>query len=262
MAWIKDKVQINIPFHMLWDSYIDRFVDLGLNPEIGFDANAFVKFGRPDFNMMAERLHQRSLTITLHAPFVDLCAGSPDPDIRAITRRRFEQVLEVVPIFKPKTVVCHLGYDLKRYESFRDEWIENSLETWSWLGEHLKDSGSQLMIENVYEYSPDDMRIVFERLQDQNVGFCLDTGHQAAFSRTPLDGWLDSLGLYLGQLHLHDNRGRVDEHMAIGQGSIDFEAFLITLKALKSNPPLITLEPHTEGDLWPSLDYLEKIWPW
>jgi sugar phosphate isomerase/epimerase len=170
---------------MLWDSYIDRFVDLGLNPEIGFDANAFVKFGRPDFNMMAERLHQRSLTITLHAPFVDLCAGSPDPDIRAITRRRFEQVLEVVPIFKPKTVVCHLGYDLKRYKSFRDEWIENSLETWSWLGEHLKDSGSQLMIENVYEYSPDDMRIVFERLQDQNVGFCLDTGHQAAFSRTP-----------------------------------------------------------------------------
>jgi sugar phosphate isomerase/epimerase len=69
--------------------------------------------------MMSERLHQRSLTITLHAPFIDLCAGSPDPDIRAITRRRFEQMLEVVPIFKPKTVVCHLGYDLKRYLSFR-----------------------------------------------------------------------------------------------------------------------------------------------
>jgi sugar phosphate isomerase/epimerase len=247
MAWIKDKV---------------HFVELGLNPEIGFDADTFIKFSRPDFNMMAERLHQRALTITLHAPFIDLSAGSPDPDIRAITRRRFEQVMKVVPIFKPKTVVCHLGYDLKRYESFRDKWIENSLEIWSWLGARLKGSGSQLMIENVYEYSPDDMRIIFEHLKDQNVGFCLDTGHQAAFSRTPLEGWLDSLGPYLGQLHLHDNRGRVDEHMAIGQGRIDFEALLKTLKALRPNPPLITLEPHTQGDLWRSLDYLEKIWPW
>ena len=48
-----------------------------------------------------------------------------------------------IPFFKPKTVVCHFGYDLKRYESFRDEWIENSLETWSWLGEHLNELGSQ-----------------------------------------------------------------------------------------------------------------------
>ena len=211
---------------MLWDGYIDRFVDLGLNPEIGFDAIAFEKFGRSDFSMMAKRLHQRPLTITLHAPFIDLSAGSLDPDIRAITHRRFEQVLEVVPIFKPKTVVCHLGYDQKRHIYFRDKWIEISLETWSWLGEHLKNFGSQLMIENVYESDPDEMRTVFDRLQDHNVGFCLDTGHQSAFSQTPLAGWLDSLGPYLGQLHLHDNRGTVDEHMAIGQGAIDFETFL------------------------------------
>jgi hypothetical protein len=26
--------------------------------------------------------------------------------------------------------------------------------------------------------------------------------------------------------------------------------------------PLITLEPHQEGSLAPSLDYLAKIWPW
>jgi sugar phosphate isomerase/epimerase len=262
VAGIKDKVQINIPFHMLWDGAIDRFVDLGLNPEIGLDANAFDKFGRSAFDKIAKQLHQHSLAITLHGPFIDLSAGSPDPDIRAITRRRFEQVLEVVPIFTPKTVVCHFGYDQKRHFYFRDKWIEISLEIWSWLGEQLKNSGCQLMIENVYEYSPNDMRIVFERLQDHNVGFCLDTGHQAAFSQTPLDGWLDSLGPYLGQLHLHDNRGSWDEHLAIGLGSIDFEAFLSNLKTLRPDPPIITLEPHSEEDLWPGLDYLEQIWPW
>jgi len=262
MDSIKDKVQINIPFAMLWDTHIDRFIELGLNPEIGFDATAFVRFTRSDFCKTSKRLHKRSLTVTLHAPFVDLSAGSLDPDIRALTRRRFEQVVGLVPIFKPKTVVCHLGYDWKRYGFFRNEWIENSLDTWSWLGEQVKNEGSRLMLENVYEHSPDDMRIVFERLVDQNVGFCLDTGHQAAFSRTSLDTWLSYLRPYLGQLHLHDNHGGTDAHMAIGQGSIDFKTLLNALKEIKANPPIITLEPHREEDLWPSIEYLQKIWPW
>jgi hypothetical protein len=25
---------------------------------------------------------------------------------------------------------------------------------------------------------------------------------------------------------------------------------------------MITLEPHREEDLWPSLEYLAKLWPW
>ncbi|UCH22701.1 MAG: sugar phosphate isomerase/epimerase [Deltaproteobacteria bacterium] len=262
MNWIKDKVQINIPFTMLWDTYIDRFIEKGLNPEVGLDATALIRFNRFDFSIMAERLQKRCLTITMHAPFVDLCAGSSDPDIRALTRHRFEQLLQLVPIFKPKTVVCHLGYDWKRYGFFKDEWIENSLEIWSWLGSHLQEEGSQLMLENVYEHGPDVMRVVLERHDDHNVGFCLDTGHQAAFSRTSLEAWLDSLGPFLGQLHLHDNRGRTDAHMAVGQGGIDFESFFKKLKTLRKNPPVVTLEPHKEGDLWPSFEYLQKLWPW
>ena len=31
---------------------------------------------------------------------------------------------------------------------------------------------------------------------------------------------------------------------------------------LLEHPPVITLEPHQEDSLEPSLAYLEKIWPW
>lgn len=262
MDRIKDKLQVNIPFTMLWDTYIDRFIEQRLNPEIGLDATVLEGFSQSDFSSVAERLHACSLTITLHAPFVDLSPGSPDPGIRAMTQHRFEQMLRLVPIFKPKTVVCHLGYDWKRYAYFRDSWIESSLEIWSWLGAQVKEAGSQLMLENVYEHGPEDMIIFFEHLQNQNVGFCLDTGHQAVFSRASLAHWMDVLGLYLKQLHLHDNRGSQDEHMAVGQGQIDFKTVFNSLKAVRQDPPVITLEPHKEGDLWPSFHYLEKIWPW
>ena len=34
------KVQVNVPFRMLYDTYLDRFLEHKLNPEIGIDATA------------------------------------------------------------------------------------------------------------------------------------------------------------------------------------------------------------------------------
>ena len=171
-------------------------------------------------------------------------------------------LFEVTQFFKPKTVVCHAGYDWKRYGYFKEEWVEKSLQTWSWLGSLIAGNGGQLMLENVYEHSPEDIRVLFENLENQHVGFCLDTGHQSAFSRTSLKGWLDSLGPYLGQLHLHDNNGKFDDHLAMGKGQINFEIFFNALKEIKKTPPVITLEPHEDDALWPSLEFLERRWPW
>jgi len=262
MRRLIEKIQVNIPFNMLYDSHLDLFIKNGLNPEIGLDCHTLERFSLADFADIAARLHERGLTITLHAPFLDLSPGSPDPAVRDLTCRRFEQMLTLVPVFKPKTVVCHAGYDWQRYSQLRDVWVENSLKTWSWLSARISDAGGQLMLENVYESGPEEMRILFESLERQRVGFCLDTGHQAVFSSSSLDTWLESLGSYLGQLHLHDNSGQNDDHLALGKGEIDFKAFFQHLKAVKKEPPVITLEPHRERDFWPSLEYLATVWPW
>ena len=256
-----EKIQINIPFSMLYDTYLDAFIQNGLNPEIGLDATALDRFSYSDFSRIAEMFHKNRRTVTLHGPYIDLAAGSPDRAVRAVTRQRFEQVLELLPLFKPKSVVCHAGYDANRYGYLRDIWIENSLALWSWLGQRIADTGSKLMLENVFEDGPEDIRIIFERLQKQNVGFCLDTGHLTAFGKTDLVTWLETLGPYLHQLHLHDNYGNDDAHLALGRGIIDFEVIFTYLKKRKNSLPIITLEPHQEADLWPSLNYLARVWP-
>ena len=43
--------------------------------------------------------------------------------------------------------------------------------------------------------------------------------------------------------------------------SQDFDIVILG-KNLSLKQPVITLEPHHEDHLWPSLEYLEKIWPW
>ncbi|MGM0426561.1 MAG: sugar phosphate isomerase/epimerase family protein [Thermodesulfobacteriota bacterium] len=255
-------IQVNIPFKMLYESYLDRFIQHGLNPEIGFDADALDRYSRAEVEAIAAKIHHSALTVTLHAPFMDLSPGSPDPEIRAITRRRLEQLVALVPIFAPRTVVCHTGYDHRRYWHMRHSWVENSLDLWTWLGKKIRSEGSRLMLENVYEQSPQEMGELLELLQSQGVGFCLDTGHQAVFSSVPMETWVQVLGPFLGQLHLHDNTGNRDDHMALGRGNIDFKELFTFLNTLHRPLHTITLEPHSEDALWPSIKYLETLWPW
>ena len=259
---IIQKVQINIPFSMLHDTYLDAFIANGLNPEIGLDAAALDRFSYEDFSRIAGEFHKYSRTVTLHGPFIDLSCGSPDSEVRRVTGQRFEQLLELVPLFEPKSVVCHAGYDAKRYGYFKDTWLDNSLELWSWLANRLAEYGSRLMLENVYEDGPEDIQILFERIQDRGVGFCLDTGHASAFSQSALEIWLEILGPYLGQLHLHDNFGNSDAHLAMGNGIIDFSKIFNYLKINRNTMPIITIEPHGESELWSSLEYLADAWPW
>lgn len=247
---------------MLYESYLEIFIESGMNPEIGLDAAALDRFSVADFSGIAEKFHDNSRTVTLHGPFIDLSVGSPDPAVRRLTRRRLEQLLELVPLFSPRSVVCHAGYDAKRYGYFKEAWLENSLELWSWMADRVTEHGARLMLENVYEDGPEDIQFFFERLQNQKVGLCLDTGHAAAFGQTDLEAWLDTLGSCLGQLHLHDNFGNSDEHLAMGSGMIDFSTVFQYLKKNKHISPIITLEPHEEEELWPSLEYLAQEWPW
>jgi hypothetical protein len=176
MRELLERVQVNCPFTMLRDRYAENFLTRGLNPEIGIDAAALDRFSPAEFGEVAARLSERGLTITLHGPFVDMSAGSIDPQIRSVTRRRFEQLLEVVPLFAPKTVVCHAGYDWKRYAYLFDKWLENSLAMWGWLAQRLNGHGCRLMLENVYEGGPEELLPLFEHLTSQGWVFAWTPG--------------------------------------------------------------------------------------
>lgn len=260
--WLRARVHVAVPFVLLREKYLERLLAERINPEIGLDAEALDRFTPQAFRETARALHDEGLKTTLHAPFMDLSPGSPEPRLREITRDRFHQVLDLVPLFRPLSVVFHTGYDQWRYAEVEDEWVSWSLEAWGELAQKVQEAGSRMVLENVYEPGPGILRRLMERLGEQGVGICLDTGHQSAFSRTSLETWVREMSPWLGQLHLHDNMGREDQHLALGKGGIDFEGFLTYLASVISRPPLITLEPHREEDLWPSLLYLSRLWPW
>lgn len=255
MKNIINKFQVNVPFTMLVETYLETFLSLGLNPEIGIDAVALDKFTFEDFREILSGFHEAGKTITVHGPFMDLSPASPDPGIRELSRHRYEQLLEILPAINPVTVVGHPGYDKKRHHFIKDQWLSDSVIFWKDVASGLKAHGCRLMLENVYEERPEDMLYLLQHLIPQHVGFCFDVGHMNVFGITGLHDWLSTLGAYIGQFHLHDNEGDMDMHLAIGDGNIDFQTIF---RFLKNNTPILTLEPHEEKVLDRSLEYLAE----
>ena len=114
------------------------------------------------------------------------------------------------------------------------------------------------MLENTYEKSPEIHRQILSRLDNPAARFCLDVGHTLAFAGNSWRDWLPELAPWLGHLHLHDNDGNRDQHLAVGQGNFDFAGLFAYLRQ-NDLRPTITLEPHQEEDLAKSLAVLDKM---
>jgi sugar phosphate isomerase/epimerase len=250
------RVQVNMPFHLLYKKYLPLVVQHGINPEIGFNHVDLERFEIQDFVRVAEVIRDKGLTITLHAPFMDLRPGAVDPKIRQASIERLFQVFDLVPFFAPQCIVCHPSFDERYYISTEEAWLENSLDTWRKFLELAEEMGTAVSLENVYERTPDHLGRLFQALKGPNIFFCLDTGHFNAFSNRNLDGWLKVLGPRIGQIHLHDNAALADDHLPVGEGNFPFGDLFAYLEE-QGLHPIITLEPHTEENLWKTVTNLE-----
>jgi sugar phosphate isomerase/epimerase len=252
-----ERVHINMPWSKL-GSYLNLVVEHRFNLEIGLEAVDLDSMSRSEVKRLARKLRDNGSRISLHGPFWDLSAGSPDPLIRQVTRLRFQQMFDWITLFQPLQVVCHTGYDPRHHGSRWQSYLEHSLALWEPLLERAEAMKVVLLLENVWEASPRFHKELFANLRSPYLGFCLDVGHQHSFSSTPLQVWLEELWEHLREIHLHDNDGDQDAHLPIGQGSIDFEQLFRFLKAKRLHP-LLTLEPHRESHLFETLTNLAEL---
>lgn len=231
-------------------------------PEIACLGNELDKVDHQFLRSVSERLSEAGLQVTIHGPFFDLNPGSHDPAIEAITRRRFNQTLDIAESLQAKLIVFHPGFDRWRYDRQPDLWNEQSLLFWPPLLERAKQINCRLLLENIFEETPDTLVTLLDQLDSPWLGHCFDVGHWNLFSPTSLEEWFSRLGRHTRHIHLHDNRGKADEHLPIGHGTIDFPELFERIAAL-DNLPTMTLEAHTLKELKKSRiavqPYLDKL---
>ena len=258
MHEILKNVQVHIPFHILQKRLLPRVIKEGINPEISFNYVTLDHYRNEEYVEIADKLLDAGLRVTFHAPFMDLRPGAVDPEIRRITIDRLQQVFALVPYFRPLSVVCHPSFDRRYYVSSEHTWLENSIKTWSHFLTQAREMNTVIALENVYETDPHHLGLLLDAYTSPHICFCFDTGHYNVFSTAPLQEWIERLGSSIGQIHIHDNNGTLDEHLPAGEGNFPFRNLFNMIRERKLKP-IVTLETHREEHLWRMLENIKSM---
>ncbi len=253
---IKKRCFFNAPWNDLKTSNLDFFLEHKLQPEIGLEGSCLYEEDHKAFEQVAACLQRQGLACTLHAPFFDLTPGGLDPYILKKTREKLNLAFDLIPVFKPRSIVCHLQFEENKHGYVLEKWLAASLATWTQLADRAQRQNVPLMLENTYERNPAVHTAVLTKLDTRFAGFCLDVGHLSTFAGSAWQEWLPALLPWLGQLHLHDNNGERDQHLAPGRGIFDFHGLFSFLRQNHCHP-ILTFEPHSKEDLRQTLSYLE-----
>ena len=181
---------------------------------------------------------------TIHAPFMDIWPGAADDDVRRLSLERMQRTMDLAAAWKSLLVVMHFNYDPIYYSQHFRRWLERAANFYRAL---LPDSdGPLIALENIAEPTPYVALQLLEKVGRPRLVHCFDFGHHHVFGRIPAPEWL----FYLAprrhiHFHFHDNFGRGDDHLAVGQGSIDWAAAKMAIQGLDC-PFSITLEPHSD----------------
>jgi sugar phosphate isomerase/epimerase len=247
--------------HLPWlrcGEFLEPILELGLAPEIAFKGPELDDLPPERLAAVARQLAACNRRPTVHAPFFDLSPGAMEPLVREVTRQRLTQSLQAAHQLGAHLMVVHPGYDRWRYPKLAAAWTAHAADTLAPLVTMAARCDCRLALENIYEATPDTLLALVEHLSSPWFGHCFDIGHWHLFGEVPLEQWLAKVASRLLHLHLHDNRGQSDDHLPVGEGTIDYAPLLQALATIAPRPS-ITLEAHNPAELQRSVDNLTRL---
>ena len=168
---------------------------------------------------------------TVHAPFTGINICLQDKALLKATMKRLKESIVNSAVLDCRLWVFHPGMKAGVSMFYPGmDWTRN-LESARLLSKFANEHGVETAIENIME--PFVLRSVAEFKQfyselNEDVGLTLDTGH--ANLSGEVDDFLTELPNKLVHVHAQDNLGKVDQHLGIGYGSINWGSFAGLLK--------------------------------
>lgn len=214
-------------------------------------------------NLAAQLLTHKSLLanfsgiLGLHGAFYDMISASVDPDIVAITRRRYEQNLWIARELKARYIVFHANYmGTFKLVNYRAGWHKRQVAFWESFIEQAAESGIYILLENMWEDDPSVIIDVIQAVNHPHLKACLDVAHATLFSDRPIQEWIEQFAPFLFCCHLNNHDGLLDLHWPLSRGCVDYQSVLPLLRHLPM-PPLMTLEMSNWDSIEKSLNYFE-----
>jgi sugar phosphate isomerase/epimerase len=174
----------------------------------------------------------------LHAPIADryptagattFSIATGDANVRQAAVREAERALSVARTIPFDTLVVHLGTTGKGNSNSRAA-ATRGLEEICRLAEPLGVRPAVEVIPNDLSSASALVTLLERDFEDANVGICLDFGH--AHLMGDVADAIETAAEHLITTHVHDNRGREDDHLVPYRGTIDWPAALVSMQKI------------------------------
>jgi sugar phosphate isomerase/epimerase len=200
---------------------------------------------------LKQLIDSHGLGVSIHGSFWDLNAVSHYPSLRQLIVSQTKDAIEACQVLEGDVVSVHPGFcHFKEVEALLEEAKRFYREFIAKCQPYAQERGVVLAVENTSTrascpYTADELE---ELMKDfEGLRLTLDVAHAYLAARrqdkpTPEDEVIRMIQRFkdrLSAIHLHDNRGRWDEHLPPGEGEIDFKPIVKALKEVDYRGPLI-----------------------
>lgn len=199
---------------------------------------------------------------SMHCPFVALCFVHQNPSIRKLNKKLITRSLEAADKLNATHYVMHGGVLPRAYQMidktktrkyFLDVFIREFKNAFS----KANDAGIKVLIENMNkgQLFDDPADIIYLKEKMPFVGLCYDIGHGEIQGQRE-----ELLALKPDHIHVSDNDLKIDSHLPVGWGSIDFDSIFSSLRKSKFSGKVI-LECRSLKDTFKSYRKLLTLLP-
>ncbi|MEK3724701.1 sugar phosphate isomerase/epimerase family protein [Paenibacillus sp. FSL H8-0034] len=212
---------------------------------------------------------------SLHAPIEGVNPTSRDPRIIEQSFQLLKSAIKIAERLKSSYVVIHPGFiedsiphptmDLSGYNLLRAKAVTQTADFMRQLITLTNgELGIPIALENVppsanrFGSDCDFLMDVLHEVKSDRLKILLDVGHAHMVGSGQSLDELEKCKTHLIGLHLNDNHGNMDEHLAIGQGTIPFNTLIHGLKDT-DNELIWVLEMVDESDALDSVTPLDKL---
>ncbi|MBI2076253.1 MAG: sugar phosphate isomerase/epimerase [Candidatus Aenigmarchaeota archaeon] len=211
-------------------------------------------------NSVRKTIEKNSLFATAHAPAsADL--GHFYQPVRDAWIEQSKKIVLLSDKIGVKKLNFHANYSslIVKNSDLKEIILDNHVESFSAIVHYARKFGIEILLENTIETAKD-VAYIAERVKGLRIN--VDVGH--AFiggGNKAVINFIKTFRDNLSHLHFHDNNGRRDDHLSIGQGKINFPLIVKELqKTDYSNT--INFEVFTKNRAYAkhSMNIFKKMW--
>lgn len=211
----------------------------------------------PFENIDCELLESFNLKYSVHSPFMDVNIASLQTESRVISIKQIKDSIDLANKIDAEAVVVHPGlapFLANKY--FLNNVYNVSNESIKEIGEYSDDLGVLTTIENMPSFDGmlyQDMEKLDSILESLEMSMTLDIGHANHAGYSPEQMIFDSIK----HIHIHDNFGDDDSHLALGEGDIQLKDIVNTLEKKNYNGIYI-IEVNDYDSIKNSFEYMKR----